>query len=109
MGYRKNKVTSLLHHLVAPEIAKLLPDAIITVTRVETSADIRHATVFISVFPEKNEQQILRALTQHCKKLNRKLFTRLAMKIPPAIVFQIDRQEQQQRRIEKLLREVITS
>ena len=109
MAYRKDKVTSLLHQIVAREITKLFSGAIVTVTKVEVSADIHHATVFVSVFPEKNEQDTLRVLTQYCKKFNRKLFTRLAMKTPPTIVFQIDRQEQKQRRVEKLLREVSVS
>lgn len=105
MSYRKEKILSLIRHFVARETAKLLSGAIITVTRVEVDADFRHATVFVSVFPERNERDILRALTRHCKKFNRRLFTRLNMKIPPAMTFQIDRQEQKQKRVEKLLQE----
>lgn len=105
MSYRREKILSLIRHLVAREIVKLFPGAIITVTRVKTSADFRHATVFVSIFPEKDEQHILRVLAQHCKKFNRRLFMRLTMKTPPVIVFQIDRQEQKQRRVEKLLQE----
>ena len=75
-----------------------------TVTRVDTSRDLRYARVFLSVFPEKEFRKVLELLRRKMYVVQGRLNKRLHMKPLPRIEFVADRTEAEADKIEKLLK-----
>ena len=79
----------------------------VTVTGVETSPDLRHARVFVSVFgPEKKRQASLDGLTAAHGVLQSRLARELRMKRTPQLVFEYDRTVEEGVRMNKLIDEL---
>jgi len=67
MSTRIEKVNSLLEHEIGKIILRdfaLSPELLITLTRVDTAANMIEAKVYISVFPETKVDGVLNALNK---------------------------------------------
>jgi ribosome-binding factor A len=63
----------------------------ITVTRVDTSSDLRHAEVFVSIIAESAEKdEALQALTHASGFFRRELGQRLKLRYIPSLSFTLD-------------------
>lgn len=106
MNRRIEKVNQLLKE----EISKFLEEChrkehgLITVTSVETSSDLKHATAWISIFDESKKEEILEELKEIIPGLQLELNQKLTMRRVPKVSFEIDRSEKHVQRIEELLR-----
>lgn len=103
---RMLKVNELLYHKISEYIAKEveMPSGVfVTLSRVETSPDLRHARVFISVIPDNKRGTGLRLLKKHQGKIKRKLAQYLQMKFTPNPTFVIDGQVIYGNEIDRLL------
>lgn len=78
----------------------------VTVTKVDTSRDLRYAGVFLSVFPEKKFGEIFGILKNNIYSLQGKLNKKLNMKPLPRIEFISDKTEVEADKIEKLLKDL---
>lgn len=78
----------------------------LTVTKVDTSADLRYARVFVSVFPEKRFGKVMDHLKKKIYFVQGLLNKRLSMKPLPRIEFVSDRTEAEADKIEKLLKQL---
>jgi ribosome-binding factor A len=93
---RLTRVNELLQHEVAEQLFRIVHEpgfdaAAITVTRVLTSSDLRHARVFISIRAEPDrQQQILRIIGHHRKQLQDIINRRITMKYTPQLTFELD-------------------
>ncbi|MBI2355953.1 MAG: 30S ribosome-binding factor RbfA [Candidatus Doudnabacteria bacterium] len=108
MTLRTEKVSSLIHKKVAELLLGLELPAMVTVGRVETSGDLRHAKVFITILPsdEALEKKVLDVLSAEIYDLQGSLNRELAMKIIPRLSFEIDYSPSYAAGISKLLKDV---
>ena len=108
MSQRTEQVSALIQERIGEFFSKHLElkDALVTVTRVETAPDLKHANVFISVLPESRRGSGLAAVTKLRGEVGRSLFRDLSMRPVPAIHFQIDELEAHAATIEDLLNQI---
>lgn len=106
---RLDRINELIKETLAniiQEEADLPSNVFVTVTKVDTSADLRYARVFVSVFPEKKFGNIMERLSRKIYPIQGSLNKKLHMKPLPRIEFTADRTEVEADKIEKLLKEV---
>jgi ribosome-binding factor A len=109
MNFRIDRVNEQIRKALAKIIAEEadVPLGIfVTISKVDTSRDLRYARVFVSVFPEKKFGETLRALGKKIYFIQGKLNRHLIMKPLPRIQFVPDKTESEADKIEKLLREI---
>jgi len=98
-----------VNQLIKQEISQLLlreidfDNILVTVTNVETSADLRQTKIKISVMPTEKGEPVLRILERNIFQLQQILNKKLYMKIVPKIRFVIDQVEIKAQRIEEIL------
>jgi ribosome-binding factor A len=108
MTKRLQRVNELLRR----EISQLLlrqfgfRDVFVTITRVETSIDLRQAKIKISIMPLEKSQQILRILEKNIFSLQQLLNKKLIMRPVPKIRFEIDKSAIDAQRVEELLQKI---
>lgn len=109
MSLRTEKINALIKSHISEIILKdlsLKPGIFITISKVDTSSDLRYVAISISVYPEKETGYAMKTLEIENKFLQKKLNKKLFMKILPKINFKIDTTEIKADQIEKLLREI---
>jgi ribosome-binding factor A len=84
---------------------ELKPGVFITISRVDTSIDLRYTHLFLSIFPEKETRYVLKSLQKEIYKIQGSLNKKLKMRPLPKIVFKLDTSEIEAEKIEKLLKE----
>lgn len=93
---RLTRVNQLLKQEVAEQLFRIMHEpgfdaAAITVTRVVTSSDLRHARVLISIRGEpERQQEILGLIGHHRKQLQDIINRRITMKYTPHLDFELD-------------------
>lgn len=102
-----------VNELIRAEFAALLPrdvelpnDALVTVTRVETTKDLKNAMIFLTILPQDNEQDIFTFLEKELPSLQQKMAARLSMKSTPVLRLKIDETEKRAARIDQILDEI---
>jgi ribosome-binding factor A len=106
---RIQKINELIRNMIAEIISReveLTPGVFATVTKVDTSADLRYARVFVSVFPEKKFGQTIEFLNKKIYIIQGVLNKKLSMKPLPRIEFVADKTELEADKIEKLLKNI---
>jgi ribosome-binding factor A len=78
----------------------------ITISKVDTSPDLRYTRVFVSIFPEKEIPYVFKALKNEIFKIQGKLNKKLHMKPLPKIEFRNDDTEQKAEEIEKIFKKI---
>ncbi len=106
---RIDKVNSLLLH----EIGKIIqrdfefsPNTLVTITYVDTSANLIEAKVFVSVFPDNTAKQIIDKLNRAVYVIQKKINRSLNMRPIPKIKFVIDKNLKTAGRVEELLAQI---
>ncbi len=109
MSNRIEKVNSLLEH----EISKIIlhdfafsPEILVTLTHVDTTANLIEAKVYISVFPDEKAEPIIRALQKSVYDVQSKINRTLRMRPIPKIKFVKDKNIAKAGKIEELLAKV---
>jgi len=99
--------------LIKKELAQIIlreinfpKDLLVTVTRVETSANLIQAKIYISVLPINKNSQVLEILNHQIYDLQQKLNKRLKMRPIPRIIFVQEKKTQEAGRIEELLEKI---
>ena len=105
MSQRIKKVNELLKHEISQLILREIdfPDILVTITDIDTSADLRHAKVKISALPQDKNELAIEIINQNIFQIQQKLNKKLHMKPIPKIRFEIDQVEIKAQRIEELL------
>lgn len=109
MSFRLQKVNSLIREQIGEIFGRELdikPGVFLTVSKVDTTRDLRYTHIFVSVFPEKESNYVMVALENERNGIQRKLNKRLHMKILPKISFKLDTTEAEADEIEKILRKI---
>ncbi len=99
-----------VNQLIKKELSQILlrevdfsKDILVTITRVDTSPNLRESKVFISAVPEDKTQRVLKALNQKIYELQQKINRRLKMRPVPRIRFSEERETAEAGRIEEIL------
>ena len=109
MSHRIDKINSLIKNqlsLILSRELNLKPGIFLTVSKVDTTKDLRYTRVFISVFPESETHYALKTLEKEIYFLQGELNKKLKIKILPHIEFKIDSTEAKADKIEKILRDL---
>ncbi len=103
------RVNEALREVLSARIARGLKDpriGFVTVTAVETSPDLRHARVFVSVLGDESEREdSLAGLASSHGHLQAEIASKLRMKRTPTLRFEHDESIDRGFRIAKLLEE----
>ncbi len=78
----------------------------VTISKVDTTPDVRYTRVSISVFPYKESAYVLKAIGNEKYAIQGALNKKLAIKPLPRLVFQIDSTEEKADEIEKILLQI---
>lgn len=78
---------------------------LITVTDASISPDLKQSTIFISVFPNDNEEGALAFLKRHRNDFRSFVKERISFKVLPFVDFKIDEGEKNRQRIDTLLQQ----
>lgn len=78
--------------------------SMITVTRTEVSRDMKHGTIFITVFPENKEDAAINFAKRMRSELRHFVMKRLPVKVIPFFEVEIDFGEKNRLHVEELLR-----
>ena len=88
---------SRINEGIQRELADLLPNlkdprvqGLISVTRVDTTSDLRYARVWISVLDKSTEKDVMQGLKSAAGYLRRELGQTLQLRYTPELVFQAD-------------------
>lgn len=105
MSNRIDKVNSLLEHEISKLIARdfNFPETIVTLTHVDTTANLIEARSYISVFPEGKADNIIKILNSGVHDIQKKINKMLNMRPIPKIIFVKDENVSQAAKVEELL------
>lgn len=78
--------------------------SLITVTRAEVSADMKHGTIFITVLPESKEEAAINFAKRMRSELRHYVMKRLPIKVIPFFEVEIDYGEKNRLHVDELLR-----
>lgn len=109
MSTRIDRINELIKHYINDILLKdlsLKSGVFVTISKVDTTPDLRYTRVFISIFPEREIGYAERTLNQEIYKIQGQLNKKLHMKPLPKIEFKIDMTESKADEIEKLLKEI---
>jgi ribosome-binding factor A len=103
MADRMDRVNELLRQELSHLVEESLPrgKGLVTVTDVETTRDLKYATVHISIYG-RNRKRVLDILGKKSPRFFEVLSRRLRMKYIPQLTFMVN-DEARKERIEKLL------
>jgi ribosome-binding factor A len=100
---RQRRYNDLLRDITSSFIKKEIDfRAMVTVTRAETPDNLRSAKVFLSVFPEEKEKEVLDFLKRKKDDLYEFVKPRLKMRFLPSFSFEIDKGIKLERKIEEI-------
>jgi ribosome-binding factor A len=110
MSDRMRRVNESVRQVLSETLPELKDPRIgfVTVTGIETSNDLRHARVFVSVFgSEKKRQATLDGLAAAHGVLQARIGRELRMKRTPQLTFEYDRTVEEGVRMSKLIDELV--
>lgn len=115
MSRRTVRVNDLLREELSALLLKGLKDPrvmdrLVTITEVQASPDLRHATVFVSHLGTEDERaEVLAGLQHSAPFLHRELVHRLDLRHVPELVFKFDPSIERGARLAELIHQVSAS
>jgi len=109
MSHRIEKINELIKRNISEILAReldLKPGVFITLTKVDTTFDLRYSNVFISIYPDSESRYVISAIENELYGIQKNLNKKLHMKPLPKIIIRIDSTESEADVIEKLLKQI---
>jgi ribosome-binding factor A len=88
-----DQVNNLIHTTINEFLSKEMEmpiNTFVTISKVETSKDLRHAKILISVIPDNKRGSALRVLNKNSSRIQKYLSKNTKIKFIPKINFGID-------------------
>jgi ribosome-binding factor A len=108
--HRPERVAELIRQAVAEFLTSDVRDpriGFVTVTGVEVTADLSHATISVSVMaPEEEKVRSLEGLTSAARYLRTELSRQLRLRTSPELHFRLDRGLEHAQRIDRMLKDL---
>lgn len=103
---RQNKVVEELAHHAAEFCARNIKagGSLVTVTRAAIASDLKNLTIFVSILPKSNEEEMLKTLKRLRTDLHDYLKEKTVLRNVPTVDFVIDIGEENRQRIDELTR-----
>ncbi|OGZ33522.1 MAG: ribosome-binding factor A [Candidatus Portnoybacteria bacterium RBG_19FT_COMBO_36_7] len=79
------------------------PAVLVTIMKVETSDDVLHSNVFLSVYPTEKGEGVLKRLNRHVFDLQQLMNKKLEMRPVPKIRFVLDKTEAEAQELDELM------
>ena len=101
------KVNSLIEHELGPVLHEFLEGekGMITVSKVETSRDMKWAKIWISIFGG-DDNKILNRINSHLYEIQHALNAKFATKIIPRISFHLDTSPRYVQHVDELIKKI---
>ncbi len=96
-------LSELLRNVKDPRVLQ----GMLSVTRVETTGDLRYAKVWISVYGLENEKEFRRGLKSASGWLRRELANAMTLRYTPELVFELDHSMEYGAHISSMLRDLV--
>jgi len=106
MSERIAKLNKLIKKHISEILTRKLslkPGVFLTVSKVDTSRDLRYTRVFLSVFPHKDSDYAMKTISKELYAIQGELNKKLDMKPLPRLEFHQDSTEEEADKIEKIL------
>lgn len=105
---RIKRVNSLLLKNISKTMSKhsFSDEFFCTVTKVDTSPDLRYSDVFLSIYPENKTGSALKAIEKQLPSLKKDIFSDLTMRILPRIRLHADPTERNAQKVESILKSI---
>jgi len=94
MKRRTLQVSRLIQETLSMVLEREVRDPrleLVTITKVQTTDDLRQTRVFVSVLEADREQEVIRALRRATGFMRRELGARLNLRYTPALIFVLDK------------------
>jgi len=93
-GYRLDRTNDDIQ-IVLSELLRSIKDprinqGMISITRIETTGDLRYCNVFLSIYGLENEKEFKKGLKSASGWLRRELGKRLSLRYTPELIFELD-------------------
>lgn len=99
----KKEISTIINYqLKDPNITGL-----ISVTKVNVTADLKYAKVFVSILNSKNTKQTLAGLKKSAGFVRTEVAKKINLRLTPEIIFELDDSIEYGARIDSILKEVI--
>ena len=108
IGRTNDDIQRVLSELLRQVKDPRVQQGMISVTRVETTGDLRYAKVWLSVLGELNEKEFRRGLKSCGPWLRRELGSALSLRYTPELVFELDHSIEYGAHISRLIEELDT-
>jgi len=82
------------------------PGSFPNILRVKVSPDLKNATVWLGVVPPEKREEVLEAINNNIKEVQRALNKRLTMKFVPRLLFKIDTTSDNVVRVQELVSKI---
>lgn len=108
MSTRIEKVNSLLHHEIGKIIARdfNFPETMVTLTRIDTSANLIETKGYISVLPEEKTDKVIEVLNKAVYDVQQKINKMVNMRPVPKIRFVRDKEILEAAKVEAILEKI---
>lgn len=106
MSERIAKINELIKRHISEILTRnlsLKPGIFLTVSKVDTTPDLRYTRIFISVFPHKESDYAIKTLSKEMYSIQGALNKKLSMRPLPRLEFHLDSTEEEADKIEKIL------
>lgn len=91
-----------LARIIGEEI-EMPEGSLVTVTGVETAADLKQAKVWVSVWPEEKVSEVFKILSAEAINLQRQLNKRMRTKSVPNLIFKFDLGQEATEKINRII------
>jgi len=107
---RIDRINEDIHRILASLFADIkdprINKGMLSITRVETTGDLRYAKVFISAYGGAGEKELMKGLKSAAGYLRRELGERLTLRYTPELIFELDGSIAHGARINQILGEL---
>lgn len=106
---RQKKVASLIQEALSQTVTEVIQTSVsslITITCVEMTADLKAAHVYLSVFDQKESEQILELLEKRKGFLRKSVASKTKLKYNPTLIFSLDPFSDYEDNIDRILKRI---
>ena len=101
------------NELIKEELGKIIFDflevksgILVTITRVHTAMDLFTAAVFVSIYPDREAEEIFNTLNRFIYQIQQILNKKLKVRPVPKIIFRRDKNPEEASEVESMLKEI---
>jgi ribosome-binding factor A len=103
MGLKDERATSIIHHSVGAFLATIAePGSLVTVTNIEAKDKERLVHIFVTIYPESKEEEVMKHLKRQRSNLREYVKEHERLLNIPVFDFRIDKGEKNRQHIEEI-------